>query len=77
MKALKQDFTKVKLNVDINSSQVTNKVDQHVVKELEERFEKSLKGIRRDLSIKDKKIERLAKAGTSQGGGNQSGEENN
>ena len=77
MKTMKKDFAKVKLNVDISSSQVSNKVDQHIVKELEERFEKSLKGIRRDLTIKDKKIERLAKAGTSQGGGNQSGEENN
>ena len=49
MKAVNKEFTKLKLNVDINSSQVGNKVDQHIVKELEERFEKSLKTIRRDL----------------------------
>jgi len=78
MKAMKQEFGKLKLNVDISSSQISNKVDQHTVKELEERFEKSLKGVRRDLSIKDKKIERLAKSTTSAGGGNASGgEENN
>lgn len=59
-------------------AQVHAKVDQEVLRELEEKFEKKLKIIQRDLVLKEKKIERMGKASNAQSDGdNNSGSRQN
>ena len=50
-------------------AQVNGKVDMEVLRELEEKFEKKLKIIQRDLIIKEKKIERMGKTVNAQSDG--------
>ena len=49
----------MKTNVELGMGAVTNKVDKYEVTNLEEKVDKNVKTLNRDINMSKKKIERL------------------
>lgn len=56
-KDLKKLTETQKVHIEMQLSQLSNKVDQTLLKELEEKFERNIKTLKRDILIQNKKIE--------------------
>ena len=59
MKEIRKGFDALKLKMEVSLGQVTNKVDTHVVKDLDEKVDKNVKTMTRDINMSKKKLNRL------------------
>jgi DNA-binding HxlR family transcriptional regulator len=54
---MKKNTENQKIHVEMQLSQIGNKVDISILKELEEKFERNIKTLKRDILIQNKKID--------------------
>jgi hypothetical protein len=54
---LKKNTENQKIYVELQLGQLNNKVDINILKELEEKFERNIKTLKRDILIQNKKID--------------------